>query len=248
MPAGAADAAAAEASRRLFVFSGGFLTEPRIRRILTLAGYDLRLGKPAGAADRVGVWGRSPTAPRGEAVSEWTETPVVRVEDAFLRSVRPGRDGGGPPLGLLIDDLGVHFDSSHPSRLERILATAPLDDGAVLARARDVIERLRAAHLSKYNAFDPALPVPAPGYVLVIDQTQGDASIEWGGASASTFREMLVFAQEEHPGARVVIKSHPETAAGKRPGHYNEGHAHGRITLLDAPVSPWRLVEGAAGV
>ena len=248
MPAGAADAAAAEASRRLFVFSGGFLTEPRIRRILTLAGYDLRLGKPAGAADRVGVWGRSPTAPRGEAVSEWTETPVVRVEDAFLRSVRPGRDGGGPPLGLLIDDLGVHFDSSHPSRLERILATAPLDDGAVLARARDGIERLRAAHLSKYNAFDPALPVPAPGYVLVIDQTQGDASIEWGGASASTFREMLVFAQEEHPGARVVIKSHPETAAGKRPGHYNEGHAHGRITLLDAPVSPWRLMEGAVGV
>lgn len=248
MPAGTSESAAGLASRRLFVFSGGFLTETRIRRILTLAGYDVRLGKPAGAGDRIGVWGRSPTAPRGEAVSEWTETPVVRVEDAFLRSVRPGRDGGGPPLGLLIDDLGVHFDSSKPSRLERILATDPLDDGAILARARDGMERLKAAHLSKYNAFDPALPVPEPGYVLVIDQTQGDASIEWGGASASTFREMLVFAQEEHPGARVVIKSHPETAAGKRPGHYTEGHAHGRITLLDAPVSPWRLMEGAVGV
>src|SRR5690606_39795096 len=94
------------------------------------------------------------------------------------------RDGGGPPLGLLIDGLGVHFDSSKPSRLERILATDPLDDGAILARARDGMERLKAAHLSKYNAFDPALPVPEPGYVLVIDQTQGDASIEWGGASA----------------------------------------------------------------
>lgn len=248
MTAKATDGAAGEASRRLFVFSGGFLTQPRIRRILTLAGYDVRVGKPAGAEDRIGVWGRSPTAPRGEAVSDWTDTPVVRVEDAFLRSVRPGRDGGGPPLGLLIDDLGVHFDATRPSRLERILASDRLDDGAVLTRARDGIERLKTAHLSKYNAFDPALPVPEPGYVLVIDQIQGDASIEWGGASASTFREMLVFAQEEHPGARIVIKTHPETAAGKRPGHYNEGHARGRITLLDAPVSPWRLMEGAVGV
>ncbi len=235
-------------ARRLFVFSGGFLTQPRIRRILTLSGYDLHLGKPAGSDDRVGVWGRSPTAPRGEAVGGWTDTPVVRVEDAFLRSVRPGREGAEPPLGLLIDDMGVHFDSSKPSRLERILATDRLDDGAILGRARDGIERLKAAHLSKYNAFDPDIAVPHPGYVLVIDQTLGDASIEWGGASASTFREMLVFAQEEHPGARIVIKTHPETAAGKRPGHYNEGHAHGRISLLDAAVSPWKLMEGAVGV
>ncbi|WP_413874466.1 capsular polysaccharide biosynthesis protein [Albidovulum sp.] len=242
------DAAAGAAARRLFVFSGGFLTRPRIRRILTLSGYELHLGKPAGPEDRIGVWGRSPTAPRGEAVGGWTGAPVVRVEDAFLRSVRPGREGAEPPIGLLIDDIGVHFDSSKASRLERILATDRLDDGAILARARDGIERLKAAHLSKYNAFDPALPVPDPGYVLVIDQTQGDASIEWGGASASTFREMLVFAQEEHPGARIVIKTHPETAAGKRPGHYNGGHAHGRISLLETPVSPWKLMEGAVGV
>jgi capsular polysaccharide export protein len=244
----AQDAAAGAAARRLYVFSGGFLTQPRIRRILTLAGYEIHLGKPAGPEDRIGVWGRSPTAPRGEAVGAWTETPVVRVEDAFLRSVRPGRDGGEPPLGLLIDDIGVHFDPSKPSRLERILAADRLDDGAILARARDGIERLKAAHLSKYNAFDPALPAPEPGYVLVIDQTRGDASIEWGGATASTFREMLVFAQEEHPGARIVIKTHPETVAGKRPGHYTEGHAHGRISLLDKAVSPWALMEGAVGV
>ncbi len=62
--------------------------------------------------------------------------------------------------------------------------------------------RLKARELSKYNNFDPALPVPEPGYVLVIDQSQGDASITHGGATAATFREMLVFAQEENPGAR----------------------------------------------
>ncbi len=181
-------------------------------------------------------------------MSDWTDTPVVRIEDAFLRSVRTGREGGGPPIGLLIDEMGVHFDSSCPSRIEHILATAPLDDGAILSRSRDGMARLKAAHLSKYNQFDPALPVPEPGYVLVLDQTQGDASITHGGATASTFREMLVFAQEEHPGARVVIKSHPETTAGTRPGHYNEGHAHGHISLLTDPVSPWTLLDGAIAV
>ncbi|MEZ5778152.1 MAG: capsular polysaccharide biosynthesis protein [Paracoccaceae bacterium] len=234
--------------RRLFVFSGGFLTQPRIRRILTLAGYDIRIGKPSGPADRIGVWGRSPTAPRGEAVAGWTGAPVVRVEDAFLRSIQPGREGADPPLGLMIDPRGVHFDSSQPSEIEHILATAPLDDSAVLQRARDGIERLRASHLSKYNNFDPELPVPDPGYVLVLDQTRGDASIEYGGATAGTFREMLVFAQEEHPGARVVIKTHPETALGHRQGYYTDGHAHGHISVLDAPVSPWKLLEGAIGV
>jgi hypothetical protein len=60
-----------------------------VRRILTLAGYDLRLGKPD-AADDVLVWGHSPYAPRGEAAAKSTGAAIVRVEDAFLRSLHPG--------------------------------------------------------------------------------------------------------------------------------------------------------------
>lgn len=32
--------------RRLFAYSAGFLTQPRLRRILTLAGHEIRLGLP----------------------------------------------------------------------------------------------------------------------------------------------------------------------------------------------------------
>jgi capsular polysaccharide export protein len=236
--------AAGDIPRRLFFYNAGFLRQPRLRRILQLAGHEMRLGLP-GPNDGVAVWGRSPYARRGEAVARRRGVPVVRIEDAFLRSVRPGRMGDAP-LGLMIDPVGVFFDSSTPSRLETLLSRAPLDDSALLSRARDGIGRLKAADLSKYNMHD-ATPPPAPGYVLVVDQTRGDASILHAGASAATFAQMLAAALTEHPAARIVIKTHPETAQGLRPGHFSLC-GQDRVTLLTTPVSPWALMNSAVAV
>lgn len=206
----------------------------------------MTLGKP-GSGDWVGVWGKSPTSPRGEAVAEKTDTPVLRVEDAFLRSLFPGRDGE-PPIGLMLDRQGVHFEGGKPSDLETLLATHPLDDTPLLDRAREGMARLQEAHLTKYAAVAPELDVPDPGYVLVIDQTRGDASIVHGGANEASFQEMLYYAQTEHPAARIVIKTHPETNGGHRSGHFTQDHCNARISICDAPVSPWALLEGAVAV
>ena len=239
-------AAGSSPPRRLFVYNGGFLTQPQVKRILSLAGWQIRLGLP-GEGDWVGTWGKSPTSGRGEAVAARKKNPVLRVEDAFLRSVLPGRSGE-PPLGLMLDDLGVHFDGSAPSRLEQILKHDPLDDSALLNRARAAITRLKSGHLSKYNAFQPDLPVPDAPYVLVLDQTAGDASIRYGGASEATFRDMLVAARLEHPHARILIKTHPETHAGHRSGHYGPEDENEQVQLITAPVSPWALLDGAMAV
>ncbi|MEI4469879.1 capsular polysaccharide biosynthesis protein [Frigidibacter sp. MR17.24] len=227
-----------------------------LRRILSLAGHAPRpglLGRP-GPADLVAVWGQSPFAHRGEAVARRSGAGLLRIEDAFLRSVRPGRAGGGPPLGLMLDATGtpdqggVHFDSRQPSSLERLLLDHPLDDADLLRRARDGIDRISALRLSKYNIADVDLPPPDPGYVLVVDQTAGDASIPMGGARDTTFLEMLLIAQEEHPRARILIKTHPETQSGARPGHYGPEHATGRVSLETRPVAPQVLLEGAVAV
>ena len=187
-------AAEGHVPRRLCYFNAGFLRQPRLRRILQLAGHELRLGLP-GPEDGMVVWGRSPYAARGEAVAARRGVPVVRVEDAFLRSLRPGRMGD-PPLGLMLDGLGVHFDASQPSTLERILMREPFDNSNMMIRARDGIARIQSLDLSKYNIHHDSAPLPRAGYVLVIDQTRGDASISHSGASAQTFAEMLVMAHE----------------------------------------------------
>ena len=233
-------------ARRVFHFNAGFLYQRRVRRIMELAGYPLRLGRPS-ARDLVAVWGRSPYAARGEAVAAATGAGLLRVEDGFLRSLFPGR-AKEPPLGLLIDSSGVHFDARAPSDIETLLATHPLDDTALMNRARGAIARLREAHLSKYSGFDPAHPCPDPGYVLVIDQTRGDASVTHGGATAATFAEMLTFAQAENPGAPVLIKTHPETMQGHRQGYFSARDESARVRLCSDPVSPWALLEGAVAV
>lgn len=240
------DPTAGAARRRGYHFNAGFLTDRRVRRILTLAGYDLRLGRP-GPRDDVLVWGHSPYAPRGEAAARASGATLVRVEDAFLRSLRPGRSGE-PPLGLVIDRQGIYFDASHPSDLETLLATHPLDDTALLDRARDALDRIAAAHLTKYAAVDPGLAPPAPGYVLLIDQTRGDASIRLGQANADSFAEMLAHAREDHPDAEIVIRTHPETREGHRPGHFDPGTLPPGVTLDDRPIAPRRLFEGARAV
>ncbi len=239
-------AAGEPTSRRLYVYNGGFLTQPRIRRILDLAGWDIQLGLPK-EGDWVGTWGKSPTSGRGEKISDWKNTPVLRVEDAFLRSVLPGRSGEAP-IGLMLDDMGVHFDSSTPSRLETILATDPLDNSALLNRARVAMDRLKTHQLSKYNAFDPALTPPTAPYVLVIDQTFGDASVEHSGASETRFREMLVEARLAHPHDRILIKSHPETQLGHRTGYYGVEDENDHVTLITEAINPWELLSGAKAV
>ena len=232
--------------RRLFYYNAGFLRQKRLRRILALAGHKLCLGLPQ-PADGVVVWGHSPYAKRGEAVAARAGVALIRVEDAFLRSIRPGRLGDAP-IGLMIDPQGAHYASAQPSALETLLAKHPLDDAALLNRARDGIARLRALDLSKYNMHHSDAPLPAAGYVLVVDQTRGDASIRHAGASAASFTEMLATALAEHPRARIVIKTHPETALGLRKGHFGVTDAQGRVSLLSDPVSPWGLLEGAIAV
>jgi capsular polysaccharide export protein len=232
-------------SRRLCVYNGGFLSEGRLRRILDLAGWDVSLGLP-GDDDWVGIWGRTPTAWRGEAVAGWTEAPVLTVEDAFLRSVHPARVSAEPPIGLCLDQTGVHFDGGAPSDLETLLATHLLDDTALLNRAKAAIDQIRYWHLGKYSATDPMIAAPDPGYVLVIDQTAGDAAL--CGAGRADFLEILTFAAEEHPAAPIIVKTHPETASDKRPGHFIDGDMSDRVRFISDKISPWTLLEGAVGV
>nr|WP_283254928.1 capsular polysaccharide biosynthesis protein [Marivita sp. GX14005] len=227
------------------------MTQRRVKRILALAGWQVTLGRP-GPQDWVGIWGAAPSATRGQAVANRRDAPVLRVEDALLRSLHPGRVAREAPLGLLIDRTGLHFDARGPSDLETLLMQDPLDDAAQLAQARVLMARMQTLRLSKYNAYDTDAALPEPGYVLVIDQAEGDASVTASVPGAdmarARFAEMLYYAQTEHPGARILIRTHPETQAGKRGGHFSQEQVNGRVSFVEGNPAPADLLEGAIAV
>ncbi len=234
----------ASAPTSLHSFTGGFFFNRRVRRILDLAGYQITFGLPKRGQGAVAVWGNSPHSWRGRLVARKRDAEIITVEDAFLRSVLTGRSGA-PPLGLVIDRKGVYFDCTHPSELEDILNFAELEEPVLAARAEAALARFCASGLSKYNGFDPLLEVGEDGYVLVVDQTRGDASIRLGGASKESFADMLARARQENPDALILIKSHPETVARHRQGHFKATDLDQNMRLITAPFSPKVLFDGA---
>lgn len=233
--------------QKLAVYTLGFLQVPYIRKILRISGWKVSAGPLAFKASAVGVWGRKPLSKRGIKAAGRRGLLLLSIEDAFLRSVLPGPKSA--PAGLILDEVGIFFDASQPSRLENILNFETLDDENLLTRAHDGIAFLRHSGLSKYN------PVPrgrasglTPGYVLVVDQTRGDASITCGGAFDHTFATMLAKAQADHPEKQIVIRTHPAVGPRAKQGHYEVSDLDSRTTFLDARINPWDLLEGAAAV
>jgi len=198
------------------------------------------------------AWGRKPSARRAEGLAERLDLPVRWLEDGFLRSFLPGPQH--PPLSILVDDEGVHYDAARPSALESLLNSAQQWlDGELAdqtARARALID---AHGLSKYN-HAPSLrrhqavaggPLLRPGdrqRILLVDQTAGDLSIVHGGAHAGHFAAMLRAALQEHPHATVYIKTHPEVSLGRKQGHFAHLRNTDRVVLLREAIEPRSLI------
>lgn len=195
-------------------------------------------------------WGRKPSGLRASKRAQESGRPCLLVEDGFLRSIELGSEA--PPLSIVIDDLGIYYDATAPSRLEALIA-APHDETQV-GRVASLIETWRAARVSKYNHLreyvdgQATCRQPLPGrYVLVADQTFGDVSIRYGLADASSFHRMLDAALSENPHCMVVLKVHPAVMAGQKQGHFDLPALarNPRIMILGEDAHPVSLIEQA---
>lgn len=217
-----------------------FLPEFRLQR----PGLYLR---PRPGADHIIGWGLKPSSDKARQYARQHALPYVALEDGFLRSLGPGREGY-QPHSLVVDDVGIYYDALRPSALENWLNNATFT-AAETAEAEACMALLRRYRLSKYNHAPDALPADAPDAdVLVVDQTAGDASIHYGQASAATFGQMLAAALAAHPTSTLWIKTHPDVVSGAKQGHLSRAAAHPRCHLLADDINPWTLFERVAHV
>ena len=213
-----------------------------------LPDYDLS-ALPGAQTEAVLGWGMKPTAAAGRRWAARHGKPYVALEDGFLRSVGIG-ESGATSLSLIVDDLGVYYDATRPSRLEQLIATAPdWCDAAMKARARGLIDRIVASGVSKTNMGGPLdASLLKPGRrVLIVDQTFGDASIGYGLATEASFSEMLATARRDEPDAQLIVKRHPAVAAGRKSGCIPASELEG-VTLIDTDVRPADLLAAVDAV
>ncbi|MDE2301022.1 MAG: beta-3-deoxy-D-manno-oct-2-ulosonic acid transferase [Sphingomonadales bacterium] len=140
------------------------------------------------------------------------------IEDGMIRSSGLGAHCV-PPLSILVDPQGAHFDPGQPSTLETILEHEDMPE-ALLVRARHLRERLVAAGIGKYGSAAAAAAPRAHAArrrVLVTGQVEDDRAVLLGGAGTSN-RELLVRARAAEPDAEIIYKPHPDVEAGHRRG------------------------------
>ncbi len=179
----------------------------------------------------------------GEGVADimaGSPASLIRMEDGFIRSRGLGSDFFGA-LSVALDDQGVYYDPSAPSRLETLLSTHPFPDD-LTARARRLRERVVSAGLSKYNlppgASGPAWPANRQR-ILIVGQVENDQSILKGCEDIRTNSALVQAVRAEHPDAFLIFKTHPDVVAGNRPGRLDDAAR----ALVDAQADHLDIVQ-----
>lgn len=184
--------------------------------IVSRATAALKIAHKAGGA--VAIW-PSRVSPSLLSAAAAQGTPLVRVEDGFVRSVGLGSNLV-PPSSVVVDRRGIHFDPSAPSDLEHILATTDFTP-ALIDRARALREAIVAAGISKYAAGTDAAVPPREAQrriVLVPAQVEDDMSVIAGGGGLCSNLELLRRARALEPDAEIWFRPHPDVDAGHRKG------------------------------
>ncbi|EFH5042149.1 capsular polysaccharide biosynthesis protein [Escherichia coli] len=225
----------------LWTQSGGILA--RSAQISTCLDQQLaRLVSPDSpqAGDVLVGWGQKANARQIKQQAQDLGLPYWQLEDGFIGYIgHPAK--GGKAVSLVADPIGIYYDARTPSHLEQLIA-APCDP-ALLDRAALLIAEVVRLGVTKYNCYDTLPVVTSPWFssqgcnaeglplrlaqqlssddrakVLLVDQVAGDLSIPGALACDDDFLAMVEAARRNHPHARLLLRTHPDTRLGKKRG------------------------------
>ncbi|MFG6449714.1 capsular polysaccharide biosynthesis protein [Roseateles sp. BYS180W] len=190
------------------------------------------------------------TVPEGACVAVWGRRAapaqagsVLRLEDGFLRSVGLGADLVRP-LSWVVDDMGLYYDATAPSRLEHLLQHHQFSADE-LAQAEVLRQSLVNSGITKYNVGSAAVWRSRQAAncnrppVLVVGQVETDAAIALGTTEIRGNLALLRAARHAEPEAWLIYKPHPDVVAGLRKAGAQEDEAQRWCDeiVTDAPIN-----------
>ncbi len=165
------------------------------------------------------VWGKAAPAYLYQFAKKH-DIPLVSVEDGFLRSIQTP-SYYTKPLSLAFDKQGIYFDANTPSDLENILNFYDFSsDKRLMLQADKLIKLFTKYHLTKYY-----VPISSehkqckrPTFqknrykILVIGQSEEDASIKYGSKKYKLNTEIIFKAHKDYPEADIYYRPHPDVS------------------------------------
>ncbi len=146
----------------------------------------------------------------------------ISVEDGFIRSVGLGGELF-PPLSLLFDKKGIHYDASRVSDLEDQLQNSNVNYNEKM-RARKIVDLINKFKISKYNlrlTKNINLPNNTRNKVIigVLGQVESDNSIIYGVPNNTLQKTNFALVEQvrkDYPDSYIIYKPHPDTESGLR--------------------------------
>lgn len=179
---------------------------------------------------------RSDPAAIGEARARALQ--VGEIEDGMIRSIGLGANCV-PPLSIVVDRQGPHFDPALATDFETLLQTAEIGPD-MRARAAALRQSLVAAGIGKYGSDGTAGTNGSPRgerrVVLVTGQVEDDRSVLLGAPGMSNL-DLLRRARDLEPDAQIIFKPHPDVEAGHRKGHVPDADAMAYADAIDRSAS-----------
>lgn len=193
-------------------------------------------------------WGRKRTGQFACFLSVKFKGKFKLLEDGFIRSVGLGVDGARA-FSIVEDDIGIYYDATRPSRLEEILANFEFSD-EILQEARWCMDFIITHNISKYNNAPDITQELIEKYelnkgqnILIIAQTNGDASLIYGLGDRVSSDEMIRAAIDENIGANILLKIHPDALNGKKKSDIDISNLPPQIKIITQDINPISLLK-----
>ena len=160
------------------------------------------------------IWGQG----KKKLLSFINDMNPIRIEDGFVRSLGLGSNLN-MPFSLVIDELGIYFNSNNISELEFLLANKQLTK-AQIQKGQNIRYLLVKTRLGKYNVGQnmKIRPDNDKKVILIPGQVEDDASILYGSPIIKTNIDLIKIVRKNNPNDYIIYKPHPDVLSGNRKG------------------------------
>ncbi len=186
-------------------------------------------------------WGRKKSGLKAIGLAKKNNGSFMLLEDGFIRSIDLGEDES---FSIVKDDIGIYYDATAPSRIEKILKEEDLSK--YLDTAKKAIELIKKKKISKYNNGSLTFPKYLQNNekkALIVAQTKGDLSLKYGYANKFDDKEIILKAINDNPDAKIYLKVHPDVIAGKKKSNIDIEFAKQYCEIIDENIHPIVLLE-----